>query len=88
MMLREDEDYQKDVGDPKAMDAIIQELQQHPDRFERLPSYKPHKCTKPVYWTCAHSDMCSCLSMHLLICYAACWATMCCSLSNGTDSLC
>ena len=35
MMLRSDEDYQKDVGDPKAMDALIQELQQHPDRFER-----------------------------------------------------
>lgn len=34
-MLRNDEDYQKDVGDPKAMDVLIQELQQHPDRFER-----------------------------------------------------
>ena len=35
MKLHDDDDYQKDVGDPKALDAIILLLQKHPDRFER-----------------------------------------------------
>lgn len=35
MMLHHDEGYQKDVGDPKAMDAVLTELKQHPDRLAR-----------------------------------------------------
>ena len=35
MMLHNDEGYQKDVGDPKAMDAVLTELKQHPDRLPR-----------------------------------------------------
>ena len=38
MKLHDDDDYQNDVGDPKALDAIILELQKHPDRFERQVS--------------------------------------------------
>lgn len=37
MMLHNDEGYQKDVGDPKAMDAVLTELRQHPDRLPRYP---------------------------------------------------
>lgn len=35
MMLHSDEGYQKDVGDPKAMDTVLSELKQHPDRLSR-----------------------------------------------------
>ena len=35
MMLHSDEGYQKDVGDPKVMDAILSELKQHPERLAR-----------------------------------------------------
>lgn len=35
MMLHNDEGYQKDVGDPKAMDVILTELKRHPDRLPR-----------------------------------------------------
>ena len=35
MMLHHDEGYQKDVGDPKAMDAVLTELKQYPDRLAR-----------------------------------------------------
>ena len=39
MMLHSDEGYQKDVGDPKVMDAILSELKQHPERLARCLLY-------------------------------------------------
>ena len=34
MVLRNDEDYPKDVESPNAMDALIKEVQQHPDNLK------------------------------------------------------
>ena len=35
MMLHNDEDYQRDVGDPDAMDLILNDVRQHPDKLQR-----------------------------------------------------
>ncbi|KAL0039230.1 hypothetical protein WJX77_012197 [Trebouxia sp. C0004] len=35
MMLHEDEDYQRDVGDPQAMDAILTDVKQHPEKLQK-----------------------------------------------------
>lgn len=48
MMLHSDEGYQKDVGDPKAMDAVLSELKQHPEQLSRSPLYLvAEACTHP-----------------------------------------
>ncbi|KAL3162135.1 hypothetical protein ABBQ32_009843 [Trebouxia sp. C0010 RCD-2024] len=46
MMLHSDEGYQKDVGDPKAMDTVLSELKQHPDRLSR---YKTDPAKSSVF---------------------------------------
>ncbi|KAA6422679.1 MAG: hypothetical protein FRX49_07539 [Trebouxia sp. A1-2] len=35
MMLHEDEDYQRDVGDAQAMDAILNDVKQHPEKLQK-----------------------------------------------------
>ena len=35
MMLHNDEDYQKGVGDPEAMDAILNDVKQHPEKLQK-----------------------------------------------------
>ena len=34
MMLHEDEDYQRDVGDAQAMDAILNDVKHHPEKLQ------------------------------------------------------
>ncbi|KAL3147418.1 hypothetical protein ABBQ38_014482 [Trebouxia sp. C0009 RCD-2024] len=46
MMLHSDEGYQKDVGDPKAMDAVLSELKQHPEQLSR---YKADPAKSSVF---------------------------------------
>ena len=56
MMLHNDEGYQKDVGDPKAMDVILTELKRHPDR---LPRYALSQSQYPLLiHTCASCPEC------------------------------
>lgn len=43
MMLHEDEDYQRDVGDPDAMDAILNDVKQHPEKLQKcVPMWALH----------------------------------------------
>lgn len=35
MMLHEDEDYQRDVGDAQAMDAILNDVKHHPEKLQK-----------------------------------------------------
>ncbi len=35
MMLHEDEDYQRDVGDAEAMDTILNDVKQHPEKLQK-----------------------------------------------------
>ncbi len=35
MMLHEDEDYQRDVGDAQVMDAILNDVKQHPEKLQK-----------------------------------------------------
>ena len=35
MMLHEDEDYQRDVGDAQAMDDILTDVKQHPEKLQK-----------------------------------------------------
>ena len=35
MMLHDDEDYQKDVGNPDAMDAVLSDVKQHPEKLQQ-----------------------------------------------------
>jgi len=35
MMLHEDEEYQRDVGDAQAMDAILMDVKQHPEKLQK-----------------------------------------------------
>lgn len=42
-MLHEDEDYQRDVGDPDAMDAILNDVKQHPEKLQKcVPMWALH----------------------------------------------
>ncbi|KAL0047124.1 hypothetical protein WJX82_007198 [Trebouxia sp. C0006] len=42
MMLHEDEDYQRDVGDAQVMDAILNDVKQHPEKLQKY-SLQPAK---------------------------------------------